>query len=44
MRAYVFVDESNDEQVMILYEAGTRELRAVGFPTRHFSWVPCIHD
>ena len=44
MRAYVFADDSNDEQVMALYDAGTGELRIVGFLTRHFSWAPCIHD
>ena len=43
MRAYVFVDDSN-EQVMTLYKAGTGELRAVGFLMRHFTWVPCIHN
>ena len=35
MRAYVFVDGSNDEQVMALYDAGTGELRIVGFLTCH---------
>ena len=44
MRAYVFADDSNDEQVMTLYEAGTGGRCAVGFLTHHFTWIPCIHD
>ena len=42
MRAYVFVDGSNDELATTLHETGTGEIRALGFLTRH--WVPCIHD
>jgi hypothetical protein len=33
MRTYVFVDDSNDEQAMILHESDTGELRALGFLT-----------
>jgi hypothetical protein len=39
MPAYVFVDDSNDEQATTLYETGTGELRALGFPTRHLGPV-----
>jgi hypothetical protein len=35
MQAYVFVDDSNDEQVTTLHETtGTRQLRALGLLTR----------
>ena len=44
MRAFIFVDDSNDEQVMTVYEVGTGELRAVGFTMRHFTCLPCIYD
>ncbi len=40
MQAYVFVDDSNDEQAATLHETGTGELRAPGFLTRHSRQTP----
>jgi hypothetical protein len=42
MRAYVFVDGSNDELATILHETCTGEVRAFGLLTRHSR--ACIHD
>ena len=36
MRAYVSVDDGNNEQVTTLYETSTGGLRALGFPARRF--------
>jgi hypothetical protein len=41
--AYVFVDDSNDEQATTLHETDTGKLRAPGFLTRHLGPVHSGH-
>ena len=42
MRAYVFVDDSNDEQTTIPHETDTGELCAL--EKKRVPSIPCIHD
>jgi hypothetical protein len=42
MRAYVFVDDSNDEQATIPHETDTGELRAL--EKKRVDSIMCIHD